>query len=265
MLDPAMCTAESISLWTRSTSNLFGLLLRPQWIAPLLAVWIILPWLLNLKQRKWLISGTGVLMLTIYLLLGSSLTIDLGERFLARSLPPDSGQSAQAIVILGRGTELRPQRVETAIALWQAQKDQSDGKAPLLFASGIGDAIEIAEMLEAKGIPKSAIDGEPCSRTTEENAQFTASLLQPRGINRIVLVTDLPHLRRSWLTFRSLGFEVIPHASPLSPELSERKTALLVIRECLGFVTYSLLGRYEPRTVTETPIAIESPVQFSAS
>ncbi len=230
--------------------------MHPQWVLPLLLAWIVLPWLLKIQRRKWLYSGTGVLLLLAYGFLGSPLTINLGERFLARSLPPDSGQSTQAIVILGRGTELRPQRVETAIALWQAQKNQSDGKAPLIFASGTGDAIEIAEMLKAKGIPESAIDGEPCSRTTEENAQFTAALLQPRGIHRILLVTDLPHLRRSWLTFQSLGFEVIPHASPLSPDLSERRTALLVVRECLGLVTYGLLGRYEPRTVTEMPIAI---------
>ncbi|MEP0910002.1 YdcF family protein [Leptolyngbya sp. FACHB-711] len=264
MMDPALCTAESVSLWTRSTSLLVRLLMNPQWVLPPLMIWIILPWLLRIFRRKWLYSGTGAVLLLVYLLLGSPLTANLGERFLTGAFPGDSGEPVEAIVILGRGRELRPQRVQTAAALWRndvKQFSQVGHRAPLIFASGRGDALEIAAMLKKGGIPASAIDGEPCSRTTEENAQFTAALLQPRGIHRILLVTDLPHLRRSWLTFRSLGFEVIPHASPLPPQFPERKTAFLVVRECFGFVTYGLLGRYTPRSVTETPTAIVQPAQ----
>lgn len=260
MVDPALCTAESVSLWTRSTSLLLRLLTNSHWLVSSLLIWVILPWMLKGLRRKWLYSGIGAVLLTIYLLLGSPLMVSLGEMFLAESLPANSDKPVEAIVILGRGGELRLQRVETAVSLWKgnvqqaANSSEADRHAPLVFASGRGDALEIAAMLEKRGVPASAIEGEPCSRTTEENAQFTAALLQPRGIRRILLVTDLPHLKRSWLTFRSLGFQVTPHASPL-PKLSERKTAFLVVRECFGFITYGLLGRYTPRTVTEVPTA----------
>jgi len=237
--------------------------MHPQWVLPPLITLIILPWLLRLRRRKWLYSTTGAVMLLAYLLIGSPLTVNLGERFLTRSLPTDVGDAVEAIVVLGRGGELRPQRVETAASLWHESVKQLSpaiDRPPLIFVSGRGDAPEIAQLLKQRGIPESAIDGEPCSRTTEENAQFTAALLQPRGIHRILLVTDPPHLRRSWLTFRSLGFEVTPHSSPLPPRFSERKTAFLVMRECFGFVTYGLLGRYTPRSVTEMPTAIAHPV-----
>lgn len=271
MLNPAVCASAAASLWGQSTSLLVKLFMNPQWVVPPLVGLTLLPWLLQIRRRKWLYSSVSGAVLLIYLLLGSSIAIGVGERLLTGFLPVDVGESAQAIVILGRGPELRSQRVATAVALWQANPLQSETsssetsssetsftvqehRAPLIFVSGTGDALEIAALLEEQGIPAAAIDGEPCSRTTEENAQFTAALLQPRGIQRILLVTDSPHLMRSWLTFRSLGFEVIPHASPL-PQMSERKTAFLVVRECFGFFTYGLLGRYQPRLVSAAPAA----------
>jgi uncharacterized SAM-binding protein YcdF (DUF218 family) len=129
-----------------------------------------------------------------------------------------------------------------AAQLWKANR------APLLFASGQGDAEEIAQLLEQQGIPSAAIDGEPCSRTTEENARFTATQLRPRHIQRIILVTDPPHMLRSLLTFQSLGFETIPHPNPLPAALSIEKRGLLVFREYFGLLSYELKGRFSARS-----------------
>jgi uncharacterized SAM-binding protein YcdF (DUF218 family) len=167
--------------------------------------------------------------------------IKIGNRVLVSFLPSDSGATAEAIVVLGRGTAMRRERVDVSTQLWEAQR------APLIFASGWGDAQQIASMLEQKGIPGDAIDGEPCSRTTEENARFTAAILQPKNIHRILLVTDPPHMLRSLLTFRSLGFEVMPHSNPLPNHLNTKTKAFLVFREYLGIVGYGLRGRFLPR------------------
>lgn len=48
------------------------------------------------------------------------------------------------------------------------------------------------------------------SRNTYENAQFAAELLQPMDIQRIILVTQALHMRRSVRAFEQAGFEVIP-------------------------------------------------------
>ncbi|MBO3464480.1 YdcF family protein, partial [Aetokthonos hydrillicola] len=83
-------------------------------------------------------------------------------------------------------------------------------------------------------------------RTTQENALFTASILQPRQVKQILLVTDSPHMLRSLLTFRRLGFDVIPHISPIPPKLTPTKTAMLVFYEYMGLVSYGLEGRFFP-------------------
>lgn len=48
------------------------------------------------------------------------------------------------------------------------------------------------------------------SRDTFENAQFSARMLFPAGIRRIVLVTSSTHACRATQEFRAAGFEVIP-------------------------------------------------------
>ena len=48
------------------------------------------------------------------------------------------------------------------------------------------------------------------SGDTFENARFSARLLQPAGIHRIILVTDSTHEWRAVHEFMGAGFEVVP-------------------------------------------------------
>ena len=48
------------------------------------------------------------------------------------------------------------------------------------------------------------------SRDTAGNARFTAAMLHPEGITRILLVTGATHMRRSQRLFENRGFTVIP-------------------------------------------------------
>lgn len=48
------------------------------------------------------------------------------------------------------------------------------------------------------------------SRDTRENAEFSAAILLPAGVHRIVLVTHAAHMRRSVEAFERAGFQVIP-------------------------------------------------------
>ncbi len=50
---------------------------------------------------------------------------------------------------------------------------------------------------------------EKSSQDTNENAQFSAKLLQPQGIKHIVLVTDAWHMSRAVLAFQQAGFSVV--------------------------------------------------------
>ncbi|MGI0486465.1 YdcF family protein [Pantanalinema rosaneae CENA516] len=210
-------------------------------------------WLLIPRHRRWLTRiATGLVL--VYLLILSPPAVAISNRLLLSFVPADSGQPTDAIVVLGRGGGLRQSRANVAAQLWQ------DHRAPLVFISGRYDAPPIAQMVAKQGVPTTAITGESCSATTEENALLTAAALKPRQVHQIVLVTDPPHLLRSTLTFRSLGFKVIPHASPLPP-LESPQRASLVFREYFGIVAYGLRGRFFARDLPTTAAIDPSPLK----
>ncbi|BAU40742.1 YdcF family protein [Leptolyngbya sp. O-77] len=173
------------------------------------------------------------------------------ERGMAVFAAPDTGESVDAIVVLGRGRRLNPSRVATVAELWNA------GRSPKVFASGASDAPLIVESLREAGIPVEALGGEECSRTTEENAWFSRAVLFPQGVRRILLVTDWPHLWRSQMTYESVGFSVITHPSPLRDTLSRKRRLSLMTRESLGLIAYGLQGRLGDRTTLDTPAYVE--------
>lgn len=244
MLDPALCD-RSDSQWLTLKAILSGWLMTPSLVVILISMLIGLPWIIPKLRWKLQLSSLGIVLLLIYFASSLPLTIAVANKGLVEFLPADPGVTTDAIVVLGRGDELRKSRVEVAEQLWKAHR------APLIFASGAGDATEILQQLGVEGIPAQALEGEDCSRTTEENARFTARVLKPRGIKEIVLVTDPPHMLRSLLTFRGLGFTVIPHTSSLPTNLAANTKALIVFREYMGLISYGLKGRFLNRGSNE--------------
>jgi uncharacterized SAM-binding protein YcdF (DUF218 family) len=187
-----------------------------------------LGWLLRRlgKPRRLVVYGLGAF-LTIALL-----SADLG---LTLFLPADPGTPVDAIVILGRGTDWRPARVELSAELWRTKR------APLIFVSGINDTPKMLEMLSSMNIPPIALDGENCSLTTAENALFTAAILKARGMEKIILITDRAHLWRSYLDFQTQGLEqIIPIASGFPPGMGWADQRILVAREYFFLFTSSL-------------------------
>lgn len=239
MPDPSLCN-RSDSYWLAFKSMLASWLMTPALVLLAIAGLTLMPWILLKLRCQRLLIRLGSVLCLIYLIATFPLTISLANKGLVAFLPNDPGRKADAIVVLGRGYHLRPSRIEIAAKLWQTHR------APLIFASGLGDGAEIVKQLRAKGIPKSALDDENCSRTTEENAIFTASALQSRQVKKILLVTDSPHMLRSLLTFNSLGFEVFPHPSPLPSNLATSEKSMMVFYEYMGLVSYSLKGYLLP-------------------
>lgn len=98
---------------------------------------------------------------------------------------------ADAIVVLGGGHD-RPQR---AAELYKSQV------APRIIVSGYGDAEIVRRELISFGVPAKAIELEDKSKTTKENAVFTAKLLRAEKAKRVVIVTSWYHSRRALNTF----------------------------------------------------------------
>ncbi|MNT55386.1 hypothetical protein D3C72_1926190 [compost metagenome] len=93
------------------------------------------------------------------------------------------------------------------------------------------------------------------SRTTWENAQFSAEVLLPQGVKRVVLVTHAWHMPRAVWSFRKAGFEVVPapvgflggdNGLPLGGWMPEFKAIWQngqLMNEAVGQVGYSLFYR----------------------
>lgn len=177
---------------------------------------------------------------------------------------------ADAIVVLGGGVEaaIAPRltvdlkagadRVLYAGRLYRA------GKAPLVVVSGgnlpwlndgRAEAYEMAGLLGEWGVPATAIVLEPNSRTTYENALFSKTLLQARGIDTILLVTSALHMPRALATFQAAGFravpaptdvEVVDRVKPTSlrwlPDAEALEGGTRALKEYLGMGVYWLRG-----------------------
>jgi uncharacterized SAM-binding protein YcdF (DUF218 family) len=206
-------------------------------LALLWVVWLLLP------RRSRRILKLPMLGIALGGVLISPIGVKLGLWGLTAFVPPDSGEPVQAIVVLGRGEDLRVSRVAEVQALWQ------DDRAPRIFASGMSDAKAIIQALEAAGIPGERLTGEECSQSTEENALFTNAILRPQGIEKILLVTDPPHLLRSFLLFRSFRFDVIPHSSSIDLLATSQERFKTEMREYFGLIQYALTGEFIPRSL----------------
>ncbi|MBW4583277.1 MAG: YdcF family protein [Tildeniella nuda ZEHNDER 1965/U140] len=217
----------------------------PVRIVLLLLLFIGLSWVF--RSNRWLsrVRTYAIALLVGYLIIISPPFVALATYGIGSPLPHDTGAKVDVIVILGRGHEHNSARADIAAQLWL------DQRAPVLFASGINDAPELAKLLRTKGVPAAKIGGEGCSRTTWENAVFTKALLQPQGVKQILLVTDVPHLWRSLLIFEQVGFQVIPSASPLFTQMTSPQRAMLLLREYLFLALYPTTLKQERRTLEQ--------------
>lgn len=145
--------------------------------------------------------------------------------------------ATDAIVVLGaplredRITPVLRERIEAAVALWKA------GGAPIVIASGgmtvgstIAEADAIAGALREHGVTEVIV--ERASRTTAENARFTADILRARNAKTAWIVTQPFHGRRAARLFRDAGITPRVWHIADSLEYRDRRRALRwVLRE----------------------------------
>lgn len=91
------------------------------------------------------------------------------------------------------------------------------------------------------------------SRTTAENARFSAAMLAAAGVRRIILVTDAVHMRRARRAFEQYGLQVTPgptfYLEPgqfdplrLLPTIENLRRSHAALYEWCGLALYALRG-----------------------
>lgn len=255
--------------------------LLPLFVYPVGLTCVLLALALILNRHKR--TQTTLTILALLTLLFASnrwVAYSLAQSLEWRYLPPAELPRAQAIVVLGGGTESkqypRPD-VEVNAAgdrvLYAAQLYRQ-GVAPVLLLSGgsigwqDGDggtpAADMAVILKNIGIPESALWLQNRSQNTHEDAVYSAAMLKEAGISRVILVTSAAHMPRSVALFEHEGIDVIPapvdftvtqqgwqnlksggwQATLISllPNTSSLGLTTNVIKEYLGILMYRLQG-----------------------
>lgn len=186
---------------------------------------------------------------------------------LAREEWATLAQRADAIVVLGSGRERgdlawgddQPTGVGLERQRYAARLAKASG-LPILTSGGLHYGTPPTEaklmadsLLDDFGVTVRWQEGE--SRTTWENARFSADMLLPQGIKRVVVVTQAWHMPRSVWSFQAAGFEVVP--APVGflstdnarlfggwlPEFKSIWQSGQLLNEAVGQVGYSLFYR----------------------
>lgn len=180
---------------------------------------------------------------------------------------PGLAQRSQVIVVLGSGREEADpawgsdQPSATAIErLRYAARLHRASHLSLLISGGLhygqppSEAAMMADVLQ-RDFGVATRWREERSRTTWENALFTAELLKAQGVSRVVLVTQAAHMPRARWCFERAGLEVVaaplgflgvPNERPLGGWLPEGKAlwqSTRLLNEAIGLAVYPLLYR----------------------
>jgi len=177
--------------------------------------------------RALLAIGVGGLLLLSLPIVSSALLVAAGD---TRALDPVQARKAQAIVILSGGLRRdAPEyggdtlgRLSLERTRYGAKVARETGLPVLVTGGPYGptrpEAHVMRDVLEREyGVPVRWVEDR--ARTTRENAQFTARILRPLGIERIVLVVHAFDVPRARLEFERAGLSVVP-APTVIPRLA---------------------------------------------
>lgn len=240
--------------WPKLTWKLYYWLIDPQKVTlALLVVAVVAMVVSKPRFRRRMVSACLAIMAAYWFLLSPLFAVP-ATALLSSFVPADTGEPADAVVVLARSGHLQGDRYGKALDMVAA------GRSSNLLIMGRAQGAEVIKAIDSdeRNLSPNMLSA-VCVRTTKQEAESAAAALGSRGLKKIVLITDTPHMLRAWLTFKGLGFTVMPHAEPLPANVGSRERSLLAIREYLGLVSYGVLGRFSgqsPNTLPEVAKAV---------
>lgn len=192
------------------------------------------------------------------------------EAVLPEAQWPGLAERAGAIVVLGAGRQQadpgwggdQPSHIALERVRYAARLANVSG-LPILASGGLhygkppSEAALAAEVLQ-RDLATPARWLEERSRTTWENAVYSAEMLRAAGVTRVVLVTSAAHMPRSRWCFEQNGIEVIaapmgflgvPNGRPFGGWLPEAPTIWqnnMLLNEVVGQLVYPWVYRGAP-------------------
>ena len=164
------------------------------------------------RALRYLLLASGAVLLTV------SLTPAVHWWSQALAVDWDAGESDVLVVLAGSALD---DGILGESSYWRSvfavQEFRSHPYRRIIISGSNSGPVPVSDsmkkFLEAHGIPGQLIDTEGRSRSTRENAIYTAQLLRDHG-SPIVLITSDYHMRRAAQLFRRAGVKVIAHPYP---------------------------------------------------
>ncbi len=233
--------------WTKFTWSLFDWLSSARLVTLTLIVFTLVMFLASQPRYRRRMVTFGLVLLATYWLIISPLFSIPATQLLMSQVPKDTGETADAVVVLARESMIQGHRYETAVAMVDS------GRAPEVLIMGRTQGKKVFRQLEQRNLSPELMLNAVCVKTTLNEAHSAGAILGSRGANKIILITDPPHMLRAWLLFKSLGFTVIPHPEPIPDWVPHHERSFLAIREYLGLISYAALGRFNQRPASALP------------
>ena len=236
------------------------LILPPSLMLVLLVIGFL--WSRRHRDTGWWVGLSGVVMLYVfstpvvsYGLISSRETYPLLKD--EQLVPPQ----AQAIVILSAEGHLMPELggwVPGPMTMTRLRYGVRLGRMtglPILVSGGLGTDVipPLAEQMHGSLVHEFGLTKvwtETQSKTTWENALYSAAILRAHGVTRIYLVTHAWHMPRAVRSFEALGITVIPAPTnkhqftfkwdTFLPLLAALNDSYLALYESIGYGIYTL-------------------------
>lgn len=230
---------------------------------------LLLSYLLFRRREKGIAASLFIASMLLYALSTPVVSSALMRNLEAAYLPPEN-PSGDVIVVLGGGatqdtpdmdgqgglTDGAASRLLTAARLYHRIHVPVLVTGGQVFADSGSEALVARRLLLGLGIPERDIITETESKTTGQNAQYTAKILKERGLSRPLLVTSAFHMKRSVLNFEKQEVTVTPfpagyrvnleprafHYMWLAPHAEKLDNSVCVMQEELRYFVTKMTG-----------------------
>jgi uncharacterized SAM-binding protein YcdF (DUF218 family) len=176
--------------------------------------------------------------------------------FLARALAPAGNTSAgrfDAIIVLGAGIDREGIPGPVLLSrITEGVREYERGMAPHIIVTG-GEqrgriqAEIMARLVQAQGVPSSAVVVEPRAENTIQNACYSARIMKQHGWKSAEVVTSASHLPRAGMIFNRLPIAWRSHAAPSLSEPGEGTSWAASGLEVLHTAYYLIYSQWADR------------------
>ncbi len=200
-----------------------------------------------MKRRK----RRPLLYITLFQLCFFAVLVAVLATGICRYGEADEKQPADVALVLGAGThggEVSPvYRERINHGIWLYQNGYVDY---LLVTGGTGEGNDISDAEAAKiyamsqGVPEDAVLTEDKSTITQQNLEYAKQIMDERGLQTAILVSDPLHMKRAMLGARDAGIAAYSSPTPTTMYKSTGTKLKFLAREVfyyIGYGTYRVL------------------------